>query len=410
MSTQNKITGDNTLHPDDAKPSQVQSNKTRKVLRKKVKTPLPIKKYAWLAGHGSTLCFGFIFTIFYFGKFLRFFKTWYWIPTISYILAFVGVISAYSITIITTFGNVIPGYQTLLATENFQNLILAFIWIISRQSIFKLIPYYVVSILQIANFYNVNAILKFDRELSGAIAFSEFYVIFALLFDTLLFRGASGFALAIYVSFYWVRINFSPYTQSYLLSVIRRIDEKAIKNQKPEIKAKWQKVKDFLEFRRSIIKETLDQKLDNEVQPKAKIDRSTIEGRPLGDKTESYQIQGQTDISAKELSKGIFIPDDYNIKGEQLRSNPIPAKKEAAVKANSTSTVDENSAGNEVVNPTSGKISSPSEPITTEKTVIQKQSNNTSTIPTKSDESSADEKVIKRLAEIQRRAEADIQN
>lgn len=293
------------------------NKKTKRILRKIQKEPLPLKRYIWLGGHAFTLFFGGLFLIFYVLQFLRFFKNWYWIPEILYSLALIGVISSYTVTTLTTFGNVIPGYHTLLATLNFQNLILACVWLITRRSGFKLLPYYLVAVLQMADHFKVDAVMKFDETISEIIAFSETFIFVTLTFDTLLFRGTSGYALVIYCVFYWIRLNFSPYTQVYILRLTHLVDEKIMKNQKPEIQAKWNNVKSFLEYRRRVMTETLGKKLDHEVEIDA-VDHSKTRGKPLGDKTKNYQLQGQKAISPSELTKGVIIPKDYEVEAKKL--------------------------------------------------------------------------------------------
>lgn len=233
----------------EAQPAREGAKRTRKVLVKKVKPPVPIKKYLWLGGHGLTITFGTIYSLFYIFKW--FLSSWYWTPRICYRLSFIGVLVSYSITVSTTFGSNLPDYQTLLATENFQNLLLATAWFLSRPSLFKLMPYFFVTSLQLASHFNLPISAKHLNQISDVVAFSEIIVIFALLFDTLLFKGGSGIAFTIYLGFYWLRLNFSPYTQVYILKIVKLIDDKVISKQKPEIQAKWQKIKDFIEYRRS---------------------------------------------------------------------------------------------------------------------------------------------------------------
>lgn len=290
-------------------PAPANAKKTRRVLRKKAAQPKPVKKYAWLAGHVVTLVFGTIYTGLYAA---RWFHSWWWTPLISYRLAFVGVITSYTVTVLTTFGTNIPGYSTLLATENFQGLLLAGIWLISRNSVFKLFPYYVISLLQLGLEFNVKPVLNLETQLSHLIAFSELVVIFALLFDTLLFRGTSGFAWVIYLGFYWLRVNFSPYTQFYIFKIVDFIDEKFISKQKPDVQKKWQKVKDFMEFRRLQFKEAMERE-NVEIPdtyksklPENKTQSNSHKGKPIG-KTESFQVVGSDPNVEQVENKGVQV-------------------------------------------------------------------------------------------------------
>ncbi|CCH46504.1 putative membrane protein [Wickerhamomyces ciferrii] len=284
--------------------------KTKKVLRRKQQPPKPIKKYVWLGGHVSTLLFGSIYLAFYFARYILWKTNWYWTPRIAYRLSFIGVIASYSITVLTTFGSIIPNYYTLLATENFQSLMLGFVWLLSRPSAFKLVPFFIISILQLSSQYNVSAVLKNQNSLVDIITISEVAVFVAILFDTLIFRGTSGYALVIYLGFYWLRINFSPYTQAFLLKLIRTIDEKIIAKQKPEVQEKWQKIKDFVEFRRQQTRKAISKGLDREPAVKAS-NRNPDANKPVG-KSENYQLKGQSVPDSSETKKlateGVKVP------------------------------------------------------------------------------------------------------
>lgn len=297
------------IDPDQKAVSPSSGLKTRRVLRKKQTPPKPIKKYVWLSGHSLTLLCGGLYFGLYIAKYI-FRNKWYWIPRISYRLSFIGVIMAYSITVLTTFGTIIPNYYTLLATENFQNLLLAFVWLISRPSAFKLAPFYIISILQFSDKFNVKPVLKIQDSLVDLITISEVVVFVALIFDTLIFRGTSGYALVIYTGFYWLRINFSPYTQTFILKVIRGIDEKIMAKQSPKIQEKWQKAKDFVEFRREQTRKAIAKGLDREPDVVPSDDHPDA-GKPLGH-AENYQMKGQPVPDAKRTkqlaSEGVKVP------------------------------------------------------------------------------------------------------
>ncbi|KAH3682280.1 hypothetical protein WICPIJ_006749 [Wickerhamomyces pijperi] len=299
----------------EATNEQIKSSniKTKKILRKIAKAPMPIKKYAWLAGHGLTLTCGSIYIVMYFLQFFRLIsRTWYWIPLILYSFAFIGVIVSYTVTILTTFGKVTPSYHTLLATLNFQSLVLACIWLITRKSAFKLIPYFLIAGLQMSDMFQVKVVLRHEAIVSEIIAFAELFIFVTLTVDTLLFRGTSGFALVIYAAFYWIRLNFSPYTQAYILQKLTLIDAKIMKNQKPAVQEKWKKFLQFVKYRRQVMAETLAKKLDHEVEIEPTV-KDEIKNKPLGDQTENYQIKGQSRTSPNELSKGVIVPTEYEI-------------------------------------------------------------------------------------------------
>jgi hypothetical protein len=251
------------LDPTRVKPAPEGAPHTRRVLVKKLKPAKPIKKYIWLAGHGITLCCGAIYLVFYI--FQWWLSSWWWTSTILYRFSFVGVMLAYSISILTTFGTCIPPYNTLLVTENFQTMIIATIWLWSRSSAFKLFPFMVVAALQLSSEYNFLPVLKLQNQLGDCVGGSEIIIILVLLFDTFLFRGTSGYALVLYLLLYSIRVQFSPYTQSYLLRLMNVIDERLIKKQKDsQFKFYWAKVKQFLEIRRSQTTEALEKGFSQE--------------------------------------------------------------------------------------------------------------------------------------------------
>lgn len=295
--------------PDTKAVPQTKGVKTRRILRKKQVAPKPIKKYVWFAGHSMTLLFGAIYLGLYLAKYL-FRNKWYWIPRISYRLGFIGVLMAYSVTVLTTFGAIVPGYYTLLATENFQSLVLAGVWLVSRPSAFKIFPFYVISILQFSARFNIKPILKMQNSLVDLITLSEVVVFVVLLFDTLIFRGTSGFALVIYIGFYWLRINFSPYTQAFILKLVHAIDSKIMAKQKPEIQEKWQKVKDFVEFRREQTRKAIAKGMDREPEVELSDDHPDA-GKGKGH-VENYQLKGQETPDPKKnkeiATEGVKVP------------------------------------------------------------------------------------------------------
>lgn len=301
--------------------SETKVKKTKRVLRPKTKPPKPIKKYIWLSGHAITAVFG---TIYFFLYFMRAVFKLYWLPRISYRLTFIGVILSYSISTLTTFGG-IPNYYTLLSTENCQNLLLSLIWLITRPSVFKVVPYLIITCLQLSLHFNVKPVLNQSQTLTDVIPVTELLVAVALIFDTLLFRGTSGFALLIYLSFYWLRINFSPYTQAFLLKLIKLIDDKVMSKQSEKIKKHWDYIIEFIEFRRSQTLAALKSRVNNGAEPKvvpsSKID--VEEGHVRG-KTENYQLAGQTAPDSKyseQLSSGVKLNELY-----KQASKPVSAQ------------------------------------------------------------------------------------
>lgn len=74
-------------------------------------------------------------------------------------------------------------------------------------------------------------------------AYSELIVILTLAVNTLLFKEAiSGFVLLFTIAIFWLRLNFSPYTQATLLKLLLKVDKKVPESQKE----KWNFIKGFL--------------------------------------------------------------------------------------------------------------------------------------------------------------------
>jgi hypothetical protein len=152
--------------------------------------------------------------------------------------------------------------------------------------------------LQLSSFFDVAVLLKYQTPLSDIIAFSEILIFFSLFFETLLFRVGSGFALIFYLGFYWLRVNFSPYTQVYILRIVQTIDDKIISKQKPEIQAKWRKLTEFVEFRRSQTKQIITEDLREE-PPIPPISTNEPKDKKVIGKTENNQLVGQATPDGK---------------------------------------------------------------------------------------------------------------
>lgn len=284
------------LEPTSVKHAPEGTVHTRRVLVKKPEAPKPVKKYIWLAGHFLTVVCGSTYLAFNLLRWVL--SSWRWTPWILYELAFVGVMMSYSISVVTTFGAIIPPYNTLLSTENFQTMVIAVIWIISRPSMFKIMPYFVVACLQLSSEYNIKPLLKLQSQLGEVVTFSELIVIGALLVDTFLFRGTSGFALALYLGFYWLRVNFSPYTQSTLLRFMRIVDDMYMKNNKSKVKLYWDKSRGFLEFRRSQTKRAYEN--DSEEEPPVVMKNNKKDSSKVLPKEQNKPPVGQVTLEKHE--------------------------------------------------------------------------------------------------------------
>ncbi|KAM3161233.1 hypothetical protein ACU8KH_05389 [Lachancea thermotolerans] len=247
----------------------------QKIIRKKSKAkvdPLAKQKIIWTAGHGLTLACGAIYAVFYLFQCLTFYryrswktlfliarppinkpKTWLkWLwrlfPQISYRLSVIGVFLSYGVTSYQNWNALNPSWYDLLSKENFQSILIACLWLFSRATIFKLIPFMLTSYLHLTVKENESEEKESsaqNTQLLHVIAYSELIVAGILFLDTISFKGASGFVLALYLAIYWLRLNFSPYAQVTLLRLVVKLDKKV----PPKFESQWKQVKEFLYLR-----------------------------------------------------------------------------------------------------------------------------------------------------------------
>ncbi|ODQ82436.1 hypothetical protein BABINDRAFT_159031 [Babjeviella inositovora NRRL Y-12698] len=218
----------------------VRRTKKRK-LRKVVKPPSQVLKYVWLGCHVLTLVCGLGYLLF----FLTFQKRRV-VARILYRATFSLIIVAYALSLHNKFGTTFPSYFLLLSGEAFQYLLLAIVWLFTFASMMKLLPFYLVAVLQVANFFHIQPILHFDATFAKVIAYDELVIILYLLFKTLIFRSTSGYQLVLFCGFYRLRILYSPPTRALVEHVIDLADAKVsgVKNEKV-VKA-WGEFKDFM--------------------------------------------------------------------------------------------------------------------------------------------------------------------
>ncbi|ODV95406.1 hypothetical protein PACTADRAFT_19646, partial [Pachysolen tannophilus NRRL Y-2460] len=203
----------------------------------------PIDKYIWLAGHFATLFFSLV----YFGYYFTFSSRRSIIAKISYKIVLLGIIFAYSVSMKSTFGKVPPGYFTLLSTDNFQYLLLSFVWLFNRNSAFKILPYFIISILQISDHFKIDAILKYEFEFKLIIEYNELFLFVLLTFDTLLCRGTSGYALVMFAAFFSLKIMFNDNIRQFIYSFVVRLDGVMSKQKNEKILTLWTDIKNFLD-------------------------------------------------------------------------------------------------------------------------------------------------------------------
>ena len=251
---------------------------TMKVIRKKdSKVDIKAKQRAiWIVGHYLTLVLGALYVLYAFKHNLTVYKrrswktlfllakrnvhkvtwknsTWSqylisWYPNLCYQGSLLGVFMSYGVTDYQKWSNTSPSFYDLLSSENSQGIMMASLWMVSRRSSFKLFPLMIVSYLHISKKDEVknpeiSEITLKNAKLLHLMAYSELIVILTLAVNTLLFKEAiSGFVLLFTIAIFWLRLNFSPYTQATLLKLLLKVDKKVPESQKE----KWNFIKGFL--------------------------------------------------------------------------------------------------------------------------------------------------------------------
>lgn len=223
-----------------------------KKLRKINKPPKSYAKSIWLVGHIMTLGFGVFYSLYYFQR-----KSQHrLVPWVCYKLTLMGVWTAY-VTSIQSQYNIksLPHYTTLVATENFQYLLLSVMWFFNRNSFFKILPFMIVSLLQIATSCKLTAVLKLETQLSKVVLYDELFLFVLLLVDTLLLRGTSGYGLVTYCMFMWLRILQSENTRFFLYDNLIKLDSQISKIKNPKVQQGWLGVKKFLSYKQATFEE-----------------------------------------------------------------------------------------------------------------------------------------------------------
>lgn len=201
----------------------------------------------WLAGHSVSVVFGVITLVWQ----TLWLKNVYYINSISYRLALLGASVAFLATMSHKFGlRYLPQFPTLLTQLNFQFLVLSIIWCFTFKSIFKIIPLFLISVLQLSEHKKIAVVQKQGDFLATIIAFNELFFVLYLVLRTIFFRLTSGFQLAVVFVFLALRILFDEDTANMFAYVMEKLDLKVkmVKNKKV-LKA-WEKTKLFLEEKR----------------------------------------------------------------------------------------------------------------------------------------------------------------
>ncbi len=247
--------------------------------RKRV-DPLAKQKLAWTTGHSLVVVCGILFSIAYFFQILLFFKyrNWKWLflrenknytfikgtrwyhtilrhtPLLLYKTSLIGVFVSYGVTLLQNWKGVDPSWNDLLASQNFQSIMIAALWFVSGgKSFYKLVPFMVLSYLHLINMKNefngVDNHKEFSKKYKfqlNIVAYSELVVMLRLLIDALVMRtGTSGYMFVIYLGIYWLRLNYSAYAQASVVQIIKLVDHKIPKQAQPL----WTGFKKFLSLK-----------------------------------------------------------------------------------------------------------------------------------------------------------------
>ncbi|AMD22927.1 HHR158Wp [Eremothecium sinecaudum] len=243
----------------------------KQIIRKKAKTQktnVKKQKAIWTIGHNLTLWCGLIYMLSDVYGWITLLRSRSWkallwtftrtpiaptnwifgsiryIPKVCYRLSLIGVLCSHSVTSWQNWSHLNPTVYDLLSTDNFQNLLIAIVWLFTGSSVFKLVPFIATSYLHLTKKATATEreVTKQNRRLLHCIAYSEIFVLLSLVLDTLLFKGIAGFTLIFYVTIFWLKLNFSPYVQNTALYALNKFDGVIPASRKKQ----WQSTKDFL--------------------------------------------------------------------------------------------------------------------------------------------------------------------
>lgn len=173
-----------------------------------------------------------------------------WTPKLMYRLAIVGALMSFGVTSYQNSRGLHPQWFEMLSAENFQYLLISVFWLVTKASVFKLVPLILLSYMHITNssqeingIKDKDEITKKNASVLKALAVAEILVPVSLAINTILLSsGASGVVLVLYLGIYWLRINFSPYVQVMMLKMLSRCDRKI----PPKFQGQWGIVKKYI--------------------------------------------------------------------------------------------------------------------------------------------------------------------
>ncbi|CAN3500095.1 hypothetical protein DICA1_B12398 [Diutina catenulata] len=226
-----------TVPPPDRSVKLVRKNSQAEALAYKL----------WLGGWVSCIVFGTLSILMIILRYNR----WY-IGSIVYRIALLGAVVSTSLTTWRRFGSNLPPMGLLLASENFQFVINAFMWFFTFRSMFKVLPYILLGVLHIANQFNIKPILAQRAILSSLIAYDELVLMGYLLLRTLLFQHTSGYQLTVYFAFYWLRILFNNQTKAVFATLVKKVDWRVKDIKNPQFQKVWKKFKIYVSSKEAL--------------------------------------------------------------------------------------------------------------------------------------------------------------
>ncbi|KAH3903024.1 uncharacterized protein SCODWIG_01051 [Saccharomycodes ludwigii] len=237
------------------------------------------KKYKlWELGHIVMLTFGCLYSVFYFYHSATFYRyrSWktlflltkkqirsdngygwlnwkFWIitllfkhilfnPYVWYHIACLGSLLAHYISLdqATKSSFFYLSYYDLITMDNFQNMCVLLLWFFTRPSFYKILPNMMLSYFHLFEAKKPK-LSKVGDTLLKSFAYTDYFIMFILILETILFKGTAGFVLTIYFMIFWLKLNFTGYTQYATLSLLAKFDHKV----PPKYQDQWKNIKKF---------------------------------------------------------------------------------------------------------------------------------------------------------------------
>ncbi|RKP29445.1 hypothetical protein METBISCDRAFT_18640 [Metschnikowia bicuspidata] len=206
--------------------------------------PSGLKYGLWLGGHVGSVVFGTI----YHARNLLFLPNRYHINTICYRLSLLCSILALLVTVSRRYGlSHLPRYSMMLALKNIQCILLSLVWLFTFESVFKILPTVLISLLQLAENKEVTVVLKAGDLLGTIITFDEIFLLVYLFLRTLLMFSTSGYQFLAMMMLLWLRVLIDVKTARMLAYTMDLMDGKVSKIQNKKAKKAWSKLKTFIE-------------------------------------------------------------------------------------------------------------------------------------------------------------------